>query len=336
MDKKPSRAAEGRLETRPKCSGSLTGHLLVLTVGLLLTSAVFAEAGSSSRPLILFSTLPTANDDLGLRNGLALEPTTILSYGENLIADRKILIIQGRESQSDSYASLRQLAEFIIQNSVHGGGKSRPLQENVEILFYSDQPLVLSCGKISVFFRDLVSEFMGVDRARIRHITMHDDKSLDPSSVTKGYLRGGHAVVEIFFPELGKWAVFDLDKGILPSLDRLPLSMIEIQALGESEVAFNPIGRDEFGKGAAARQGVNTYYASARDCFGIKTGQEYVFLFSKPSRFGDVFRENFESATNRRAVIITDAISFRDRFYRASGPPEAEPAARALPGSSAR
>ncbi len=288
--------------------------LLVLICGLLLTLAI-PEAFGSASPFILFSTLPTPNDDLVLRNGLNLDPTAVLSYGENLISDRKILIIKGRRSQSDSYASLRQLAEFIIRNSVHGKGELRPLEKNVEILFYSSKPLVLSCGKISVFFRHLIREFMGVDRRRTRNIAMYDDRSLDPSSVTDGYLKGGHTVEEIYFPELGKWVVFDLDKGVLPSLAGLPLSMIEMQALEESEIAFKPLGRDELGKGLATKQQVNTYYASARDCFGIRAGGEYIFLFSKPPNFGDVFRDNYESAYQRKAVIITDSISFRERFY---------------------
>ncbi len=285
---------------------------------VLVASASFGGSGTVERaPLIFFSTSPTPNADPGLRGALRVDPAVAVSYGGNLVAGQKYMVIRGKEGQSDSYASVKQLAEFIIQNSVHGTGEWRPLNKNIETLFYSTEPLVMSCGKISVFFRDLLDRHMGVDSRRIRHITMHDDRSFDPTSVTDGYLKGGHAVVEVFFPDLEKWVVFDLDKGVLPSLGEIPLSMLEIQALDESRIAFEPLGRDEFGKGPKYRENVNSYYRSAANVFGIKVSEEYVFLFSAPREFGDIFKRNFELATPRKAILVTDPGSYRDRFYRA-------------------
>ena len=292
----------------------------LVVVGLLLVLVTFARFGGfgTVEPLVFFSTSPTPNADPALRKALRLDPDVTISYGGNLVAGQKYLIIRGKEDQSGSYASVKQLAEFIIQNSVHDIGEWRPLDKNVETLFYSAEPLVMSCGKISTFFRELLSEHMGVDSRRIRHVTMHNDLSFEPSSVTDGYLKGGHAVLEVFFPDLEKWAVVDLDKGVLPLFGETPLSMLEILALDESRIAFEPLGRDELGKGPKSRKKVNSYYRSARNDFGIKVSKEYVFLFSAPREFVDIFKRNFElSNPRRKAIVVTDPGSYRDRFYRA-------------------
>ena len=313
MSERKDKAVPAKVGTR-WWRGVVSGALFLAGVGLFVP-----DARSSQRtPLIFFSTAPVPADDPALREAVTLSVGSGagLHYGENRTANKKYVILRGAQSRADSYSSIKQLAEFVISNSMHGRGQRRPLEENVARLFYSSEPLVLSCGKIAVFFRELVSEYMGVDRRRIRSIAMYKDRSFDPSAVTPNFLKGGHTVLEIYFPELERWAVFDLDRGVLPVRNDTPLSMIEIQALEDSAIAFEPLGRDVFGKGVKSKDKTNSLYREARRCFGISQSGKYVFLFLQPTPFIDTFRDNFEAVNHREAVIITDPSAYCDRFYR--------------------
>ena len=287
----------------------------LLLVTVIVLGCLWVASAEESDPLIFFaSATPVPIKDV-LGKADDSDSAVLLDYGESVVNNKKYLIIEGELDRSDSFESVKQLAEFIIRNSVHGAGEWRSLGENVELLFHSPEPMVLSCGKISLFFQDLLVEHMNVGKNRIRYVSMFNSSGLDPASVTKGYLKGGHAVLEIFFPELRKWVVFDLDKGVIPSVGDRPLSMIEMQALEEDEIMLEPLGRDENRKGQKSQKAVNKYYKSARKYFGIKTGKRYVFLYSGKPGLADTFRQNFEKANGRKAEIVTDRDTYKNRFY---------------------
>ena len=126
---------------------------------------------------------------------------------------------------------------------------------------------------------------------------------------------GGHAILELFFPELNKWVIFDLDMGIIPSADSIPLSMIEISRLDSVKFDFNPVGLDKYGKGLKSKEGKNSCYRNAKDIFGILYNERWHFLFLKPQQLAKRFKQNFELVYNVEAIIYTDPVLFCQKFY---------------------
>jgi len=266
-------------------------------------------------PLIYSSSFDSPDNDDNLRKKLGVSGIYILQYGENKIRNNRILIIKKKLNEpSNSFNIVKQIFEFIVQNSKHGRLKDNSTNYIFYSLFYSDQPLEISCGIISSFFYNFLVAAMQFSPHNIRSIIMYTDACLQESAPQEGYLTGGHTALEIRFPEFNKWVVFDLYMGIIPKTNSIPLSMLEISKLKKSEIDFYPVGLDEYGKGLKSKDGVDNYYYEAKDIFGFY-GKKSHILFLKPKIFVDQFKKNFFSAYHSETVIYTDPLSFHQKFY---------------------
>lgn len=283
--------------------------------GTGLTYADEYQSQKEYRPLIYFSSFDSPDKDEKLRQKIDVGITFMLQYGENNVNNKRILIIKKEENEPlNSYNSVRQLFEFIVQNSKQGRLENNSYNYISYTLFYTDQPLIISCGIISSWFQDFLIYFMQFSKTNVRGIVLYTDDSLQKTAPQDGYLEGGHTILELYFPELKKWVVFDLDMGIIPTSDSIPLSMFEVSQLKSSEVDFYPAGRDKYGKGLKNKVSVDEFYKRAKDCFGFY-GKETYFLFLMPQKFVSVFKQNFLSAYKNEAVIITDPELFSQKFY---------------------
>jgi hypothetical protein len=189
---------------------------ILILIALVLWKGHFVL--STSEPLIYF-----ASSDLEKK---IVKYTSLASY----LPNKKIVIIQSPKKKKDSYSSVNQLFNFIARNSKKPHGNGLPwqsLEDNNKILFHSSRPLVLSCGKISVFFSQFITKYLDVPPQNIRLVDMWSKSSIKIGASTKGYLRGGHELLEIYFKELGKWVAFDLFFGVIPHNDNNPLSLFE-------------------------------------------------------------------------------------------------------------
>ena len=268
-----------------------------------------------SQPLIYFSSFDCPDNDIELRKKMAVDSSIHLKFGGNYIDNKKILIIKGEKDNCNSYTAIKQLFLFVVKNSKHGASKWEPLEKNICNLFYTSEPLILTCGKISNFFKKLIITYMNFSPEHARRITLHTDESLQETAVGKNYLAGGHAILELFFPELNKWVIFDLDMGIIPIAAAVPLSMIEISRLDSAKFDFNPVGLDKYGKGLKSKEGKNISYRNAKDIFGILYNEKWYFLFLKQKQFAKRFKQNFELVYNVEAIIYTDPLKFSQQFY---------------------
>lgn len=273
---------------------------ILILIALVLWKGHFVL--STSEPLIYF-----ASSDLEKK---IIKYTSLASY----LPNKKIVIIQSPKKKKDSYSSVNQLFNFIARNSKKPHGNGLPwqsLEDNNKILFHSSRPLILSCGKISVFFSQFITKYLDVPPQNIRLVDMWSKSSIKIGASTKGYLRGGHELLEIYFKELGKWVAFDLFFGVIPHNDNNPLSLFEISQLESEKINFKPRGIDNYYKGVESKKELNSYYESGRKIFGYRgSNGSWHILFLHPQKYISNFTKNFIASYNSKVALYTDSETF--------------------------
>jgi len=284
---------------------SMKNRLVFLVPILILVALVLWKGHfdlSTSEPLIYF-----ASSDLQKK---IIKYTSLASY----LPNKKILIIQSPKKKKNSYSSVNQLFNFIVRNSKKPHGNGLPwqsLEDNNKILFHSPRPLVLSCGKISVFFSQLITKYLDVPPQNIRLVDMWSESSIKIGASTKGYLNGGHELLEIYFKELDKWVAFDLFFGVIPHYNNSPLSLYEISQLESERINFKPRGIDDYYKGMESKKELNSYYESGRKIFGYRGNDgSWHILFLRPPKYIPDFTKNFISSYKSKVTIYTDSETF--------------------------
>ncbi len=292
---------------------------LMIFVAVSGVSTSFADVYDPQKeyiPRIYFSSFDNPNDDVQLRRQLQASDMLLLRYGKNIIDNTNVLIVKKDSNEPlNSYNTIRQLFDFVVKNSTHGRLQNSSLNYIIYNLFYSEEPLEISCGIFSNFFRGLVTSMFHVNEPDVRPIIMYDENALQPSAPQSQYLTGGHSALEIRFQEFNKWIVFDPYMGVIPELDSTPLSMIEISQLQKSDINFRLMGLDKYGKGSHNQKNVSNFYVGAKDIFGFFGGKQSHILFLKQQKHIEQFRKNFMKSYNKEVVIYTDPESFQRIFY---------------------
>lgn len=141
-------------------------------------------------------------------------------------------------------------------------------------------------------------------------------------AVRKHYLKGGHSVLEIYFPEFESWIMFDLDKGIISIINKRLVSLFDLNRAKVNDISLIPVGNDKLGKGMKSQSGTNEYYQEARNLYGFfnKADGQYYLLFTYPfenrKKMIDHFKDNFVKAYGKNVVIYDDPNTFYSTFYK--------------------
>lgn len=143
---------------------------------IILISPSISLGDEAIKPLIFFSNCDNPAMDKGLKNRLfhelGIKPETI-KFGENRINNYKVLLIKGDKKEANHFSAVKQLFDFITTNSIHGRlDKGKSFGELNRKLFYSQEPLSLTCGIIRMPFIRLLIEEMNFERKHIRSIVM--------------------------------------------------------------------------------------------------------------------------------------------------------------------
>lgn len=235
----------------------------------------------------------------------------IIFFGNyiNLLRGKKVLIIVN--DKQSVYQNVQQLFKFIVNNSTRiNSSHSLPwltADQYIKILFHKGQPLDISCGKTAYFLKNILVKYLNFDPTQIRYVDMWSKASLSTHAVTQGYLSGGHTSLEIYLKELDKWIVLDGWFGIIPKKNGIPLSMLEISQLPDSEINFKPLGKDKLGKGKGCAE-VNNYYRDGKKIFGYR--DNWMILFLRSTDKIAVFREHFNKSYKKKCKIFTDSVKF--------------------------
>jgi hypothetical protein len=271
------------------------------------------------RPLIYFSEdSPAGNatvkkqiaEDLQLSG----EKELPLVFGQNRIGDFTVLIIRGRKDTAGRFDHVSQLFTFLVNNGWHSRRLGYSYDRLTERLFYKSQPLELTCGKYSTYFTALAIKELGVNSMRFRKVTNY----------SKNW-RKGHAFREMYFPELGKWVMFDLDGGVISVLNGEPLSTLELslatddeyekaiqaglEAYGRRSMDFDTGSRD-YGKGPGAKSYADRLWKERRKYFAVD--KRHRFTLCSPEEFTAWKKE----AERRRKITVNcDPDKYRDLFY---------------------
>lgn len=167
---------------------------------------------------------------------------------------------------------------------------------------------------------------MNFSRDRIRNVVMFNKacflERIPQTAIQKKYLAGGHSVLEIYFPEFESWVMFDLDKGVISTINKKPVSLFDLNRANLNHINLIPCGNDELGKGMKSQSATNKYYQEARNLYGFfnKADGQYHFLFTYPfenrKKMIERFKENFITAYGKNVVIYEDPNTFYSTFYK--------------------
>jgi hypothetical protein len=284
---------------------------------LNVTSAEHEE--NLLRPLIYFSEdEPDGNatvrkqiiEDLQLPE----EWDVSLVFGQNRIGDHSVLIVRGRRDTANRFDHVIQLFTFLINNGWHSRNLGYNFDKLTKRLFYASQPLELTCGKFSTYFSTLAVKEMGVEPRHIRSVTNY-----------KANWRKGHAFREMYFPDLQKWVMLDVDAGVVPVLDGEPLSTLEFSLIGVDEyekaiqAGLDTYGRGDMGHHSSERDyakgpGANGYadrkFRERRKTFAV--GKKHRFTQCSPEEYA-IWKKATEHRRNITVSCNTD--EYRARFY---------------------
>ena len=271
------------------------------------------------RPLVYFSEdEPDGNatvrkqilEDLQLPAGKDVS----LVFGQNRLGDFTVLIIRGRRDTASRFDHVSQLFTFLVNNGWHSKRLSYNFDNLTERLFYKSQPLELTCGKFSTYFSALAVKEMGVDPKHIRSFANY-----------RSDWRKGHVFREIYFPELRKWGMLDVDAGVIPVLDGEPLSTLEL-SLAEDDEYEKAIqsGLDTYGRGDMDQYSTDKDYGEGP---GAKRYADKKFMerrktiaLEKRHRFTQCSPEEYalwkkDSEHRRKITVSCSPEKFRARFY---------------------
>lgn len=162
---------------------------------IILLSPSISLGDEAIKPLIFFSNCDNPAMDKGLKYGLfhelGIKPETI-KFGENRISNYKVLLIKGDKKEANHFSAVKQLFDFIATNSIHGRlDKGKYFGELNRQLFYSQEPLILTCGIIGSYFKRMLIEEMNFESKHIRKIGIFNKSCFATKAARKHYLKGG-------------------------------------------------------------------------------------------------------------------------------------------------
>ena len=298
--------------------------IFILLFIVLLNLAHYAD--DHYRPLIYFSTNNKPNSDSKLKNKISAELKTNiideLVFGENKLDKFKFIILKGNPSiEVPPFSEVLKLFRFVARNSIHKNSKQKSHQFYNQKLFYESKPIEITCGKISNYFRELLVRELKFSRKNIRTIHLFDLGFKHKGAMKKtGYIRGQHSVLEIYFRDLGSWVLFDLDKGVIGTLNGRPVSVFKLTEANADEINLTPVGPDKYGKGIKSKITVNSYYKEARNCLGFMKKKNSckifygLFMYPNPD-LKRIFKEIFKNTYGQEPVLYSSPAKFYSDFY---------------------
>ncbi len=279
-------------------------------------------AEENYRPLIYFSTQDDPNTDAALKKTIAEElkiPVHIpLVAGENRLNPFTLIILKGNPPlELPCFSEVYTLFKFFVRNSVHKNGPLIEYQIYNKQLFYQCEPIYLTCGKISDYFAEIVVNQLKFPRKYVRMIHLYNANFIKQDTAQQpAYIEGQHAVLEIYFLDLKSWVVFDLDKGVIGTLNDQPVSLFTLNQAKENEINLTPVGLDQYGKGEQSTLAVNVYYKEARHCFGFKKEKKFHALFTYESPEAKLlFCEIYIKILGTEPILYTSPETFYSVFY---------------------
>jgi hypothetical protein len=234
----------------------------------------------------------------------------------NSLSDDGVICLDVARQDAQSFVGARALFHYLAKNTRLPASESDPwrsLNDNLTLLVKSRQTLPLTCGKASLLFKQMAVRFLGISPARIRLVNIWGAAAFKATSVNhdKRYLAGGHELLEVYFPSMSKWVVFDTFYGIIPTVGDQPASIMEVTANPFQKLFFNPLGSESFGKGLQNGILAANFYLDARQIIGYQANDRkwYVF-FNHPKQQVKAFVDNFNAAYRSTPLLFRDLKKF--------------------------
>ena len=272
-------------------------------------------------PLIFFSNIdPSANITLQKELSKFQIETNDIKWGVNKNSKLQFLILKKNDKDVlGSYENVKELFIFIVRNSIHvqlERGKTDSFYNKQ--LFFSEKPLITTCGQISGYFLRLLIKKLNFKREEIRRIFLFDRRCFDIKTWEGKYLRGGHLILEIYFKKPKKWIMFDLDMGVIGTINGKPCSFIELTL--SQDINLVPLGHGKYNKGLSSQNRVNNYYKQAINLFGFQRNKKFHFLFKFDFKNDldekiAVFKKNLKKYYKLHTVVYKDINLFYSKFY---------------------